>query len=291
MKKKLMPYLLLSPFIVLMTIFCIGIINGFVQSIGIIPAFGLNTPTLKYYVEVFQNEGLMQSVGYSLWIATVSSVLSVILGTLLCFVIVSIKKSKSALINIIKLPILIPHIIVAVFVINIFSQTGIISRVLFSLGMISSPESFLSLLFDKAGVGVILAYLWKEIPFVCYFVMAVMANITETLEEAALGLGATRFKSFLHITLPLCRPTIINSFFIIFAFSFGAYELPFLLGSTLPKALPVQAYIEYTNPNLVHRPYAMVLNMVMIAVCLLASVLHCILHARTMKKAQVHSYE
>ena len=55
-------------------------------------------------------------------------------------------------------------------------------------------------------------------------------------------------------------PAIKKAFLIILAFSFGAYELPFLLGPTLPKALPVQAYIEYLSPDLLNRPYAMALN-------------------------------
>ncbi len=55
-------------------------------------------------------------------------------------------------------------------------------------------------------------------------------------------------------------PAIRKAFLIILTFSFGAYELPFLLGPTIPKALPVQAYIEYIHPDLRHRPYAMAMN-------------------------------
>lgn len=282
MKQKLKPIILLLPFILLIGLFCIGVLNGIMQSFGIIPAFNMNTPTLKYYIETFQNKGLMQSVGYSLWIASASSVLSTFIGVFLCYVIVSLKKTKSAWINVIKLPVLIPHMVVAVFIISIFSQTGLLSRLLFQMGIISSQESFPKLLFDNKGIGIILAYLWKEIPFVCYFVMAVMSSISESLEQAALCLGATRSKSFFNITLPLCMPTIRNAFFIIFAFSFGAYELPFLLGSTLPKALPVQAYIEYTHPDLQHRPYAMVLNVIMIAL----SFLICISYFKYLKKTE-----
>lgn len=274
MKDKLMPYLLLSPFFCLMLIFCAGMINGVLQSLGYLPSFDLNTLTLKYYAEVFANPVMLQSIGYSLWIAAVSSVVASVLGTVLCFLIVSTGKAKSSFASLMKLPILIPPLIVAVFMISIFSQTGIVARVFFQLGLISSPEHFPALLFHPNGIGVILGYLWKEIPFVCYFVMTMMGNITETLEQTAMGLGATRWKSFLYITLPLCKPTILNSFFIIFAFSFGAFELPFLLGATLPKALPVMAHLEYTHPDLLHRPYAMVLNTVMMAICFFVSILY-----------------
>lgn len=286
MRQKLKPIILLLPFMIMIGLFCIGILNGILQSIGIIPAFNMNTPTLKYYIEVFQNKSLLQSIGYSLWIAIASSISATLIGVFLCYVILSLKKSQSAWINVIKLPVLIPHMVVAVFVISIFSQTGLLARLLYHLGIIVSEDSFPQFLFTSNGIGIIWAYLWKEVPFVCYFVMAVMASISENLEQAAMGLGATRFKSFFYVTLPLCVPAIRNAFLIIFAFSFGAYELPFLLGSTLPKALPVQAYIEYTHPDLQHRPYAMALNVIMIAL----SFLICICYFKYLKKVD-NQYE
>ena len=63
-------------------------------------------------------------------------------------------------------------------------------------------------------------------------------------------------------------PAVLGAFFILLSYNFGAYELPFLLGETSPKALPVQAYIEYTHPDLLHRPYAMAMNTVMLLVSL-----------------------
>lgn len=264
-----------------MLIFIVGLVNGVLQSFGYIPALGLDQLTVRYYLEMFSDPAVWRSIGLSLWIAFASSIIAVIIGTAICFLMVTAKGSESKLVTreprltrLIKLPILIPHLIVAVFVISIFSQTGLISRLFFHLGIISAPADFPILLFDKFAIGIILAYLWKEIPFICYFVLTVMAGITDKLEQTAMGLGATRFKAFTNITLPLCRPVIMNSFFIIFAFSFGAFELPYLLGATLPKALPVLAYTEYIHPDLLHRPYAMVLNVVMIVICLIVSILY-----------------
>lgn len=66
-------------------------------------------------------------------------------------------------------------------------------------------------------------------------------------------------------------PTICSGFLIIFVFALGAYELPFILGATMPKALPVQAYIQYTHPNLRNRPYAMALNGIIIVISLVSA--------------------
>jgi putative spermidine/putrescine transport system permease protein len=92
-----------------------------------------------------------------------------------------------------------------------------------------------------------------------------MGNISSSLGETATNLGASKWKVFKEITLPLCLPSITTAFIIIFTYSFGAYEIPFLLGATEPKALPVQAYVEYIYPDMAHRPYSMALNSIMVA--------------------------
>ena len=53
---------------------------------------------------------------------------------------------------------------------------------------------------------------------------------------------------------------ISRAFLIIFIFAFGGYELPLLLGSTLPKALAVQTHLVYMSPDLLQRPLAMAMN-------------------------------
>ena len=75
-------------------------------------------------------------------------------------------------------------------------------------------------------------------------------------------------------------PAVSTAFIIIFAYAFGAYELPFLLGATLPRALPVQAYMQFLSPDLRHRPYAMVYNSLM----LLFGVLFIALYLAAFKK-------
>ena len=52
MKKKITPYILLVPQLILGAIFIIGLGTGIIQSLGMIPAFGLTEPTLKYYKEI-----------------------------------------------------------------------------------------------------------------------------------------------------------------------------------------------------------------------------------------------
>ena len=152
------------------------------------------------------------------------------------------------------------------------------------MGLIADSTEFPQLLFSENYAGVILAYLWKEIPFVAYFVLALMSGIRGTLGEAAENLGASPLKSFFQITLPLSLPAIMKAFLIIFIFAFGGYELPLILGATVPKALPVQAYLSYMDPNLLNRPYAMAMNGVILTLSMMIAALYGVLTHRLCEK-------
>ena len=271
MRKKITPYVLSAPVIVLCAILIISIINGVIQSFGIIPAFDMTKPTLAYYQEILHSESLMESIGLSLYLAVATTFLALAIGSLLCWSLILLKKKGGALEQILKIPILVPHTVVAILAINLLSSTGLLSRIFMTMGMTEAAEWISCILYTPESWGVIMAYLWKEIPFVCYFIAAVMGSIDGSYGDAARNLGAGKWRAFWNVTLPLCKPAILNSGLIIFCYSFGAYELPLLLGSTLPKALPVQTYIEYTHPDLTHRPYAMALNMIMLLICLIAA--------------------
>ncbi len=284
MKKKITPYILLVPQLILGAIFIIGLGTGIIQSLGVIPAFGLTEPTLKYYKEILTRSDILQSLKYSLYIAFVSAFFATSIGTILCAILVNLRQVKGKVMRVVQIPIIVPHVIVALFAINILSQNGILARIGAQLGLISDQQQFPLLLYDGHGIGVILAYLWKEIPFIVYFVIALMANISDSLGEAATNLGANRIQVFWKITLPLCMNTILSGFLIIFVFALGAYELPFILGATLPRALPVLAYIEYSKPDLLARPYAMAINGLMIAVSCSVAVIYYILLSRSTKK-------
>jgi len=260
MRKKTTVVLLLMPFLMVTGIVLVSIWNVLVQSLGYIPAFGLTTPTFKYYIQVFARDDFLSAVWVSLRIALWSAVIATVLGVLLSMALIKCRKTKGGMLYAVRLPILVPHAVVAVFVIQILSQTGLVARVGYVLGLLEDYNRFPQLLYTSHYWGTILAYLWKEIPFLAYFVLAFMSGISDTLGEAAENLGASPVRSFWEVTLPLSVPVISRAFLIIFIFAFGGYELPLLLGFTLPKALTVQTHLVYMSPDLLQRPLAMAMN-------------------------------
>lgn len=282
--KKLVPYLLLVPQILLAILFAAGLITGITQSLGVIPAFGLKEPTLLYYKEVLSRPDMLTSVLYSLKIAFWSAAFATVFGVWICGLLVMGKKTGGLSMRIVQLPIIVPHVVVALFVINIFSQNGILARIAYAMGVISDQQQFPMFLYNPSGIGVIMAYLWKEIPFIIYFVIALMANINGKLGEAAVNLGAGKWAAFRKVTLPLCKDTIISGFLIIFVFALGAYELPLILGATMPKALPILAYQQYIHPDLRNRPYAMAMNGIIMMISLVSAIIYFKLMQKNMKE-------
>nr|WP_184525840.1 ABC transporter permease subunit [Bacillus benzoevorans] len=260
--------------LILIGIFAAGIILGLLQSFGYFKVIGLTDFTLKYYREVLTDSAFLSSLRFSLYTATVSSIIAVVLGILLAYSILQMKGNKDTVEYLYRIPIAVPHIVAALLVYNIFSQTGILPRVLFEIGLIHSQDQFPSFLYEANGVGIIAAYIWKETPFVALTTYTVLKHVSKKLSDAAYNLGANKKQVFFYVLLPLIMPSVLSSFIIIFAFSFGAYELPLLLGPTQPKALPVQAFIEYSNPVLGNRPYAMVYNMLITLIAVILTWLY-----------------
>lgn len=272
-KHHISPILLLLPLFLLTGLLIASILVVLVQSFGLIPAFNLNEWTLQYYREVLQDPRFLESLTLSLRIAVISSLIAVVLGIILCAALVKNNKARSFSLLLIRFPILVPHSIVALFFIILFSQSGLLARLLYALGWIQEIQDFPELLYNTSYTGAIAAYCWKEIPFVAYFCFSLMDSIDKSLSEAAENLGASPLKAFLTVSLPLSFPAIAKAFFIILTFSFSAYELPFLLGVSLPKSLPVQAHLRYYSPELLDKPYAMASFSIILFISLLLGLL------------------
>lgn len=239
---------------------------------------------MDYYREALTDPAFFSALGVSLRTALLSALAAAALGTALCGALVRLGRDRGPMAYLIRLPILTPHAVTALFAILILSQTGLLARWARALGLLSEPGAFPQLLFTPGYGGTILAYLWKEVPFVAYFTLALMAGVSGTLGEAAENLGASPLRSFLTVTLPLSLPAVSQAFLIIFLFAFGGYELPLLLGATVPKALPVYAHLAYMHPDLRQRPAAMALYGVILLLSAAMAALYGLLTRRLLRK-------
>lgn len=265
--KILKPYILLLPaLIVLIVLFLGGLVSAIAQSLGYFPLIGLEEFTLHYFVAVLTDAQFLAALRFSIYISLLSSLLSVILGVFLAYQLLKLADDNSFISAIYKLPIIVPYLAATLMVFLIFSQSGILSRILYNLNIIDNMNLFPKMVFDNNGIGIILTYFWKQLPFVTLVVLTVLKNINTSWEEVASNLGASGWQIFWNIYFPISLPSISSAFIIIFAFSFGAYEVPYLLGPTFPRALPVLAFQRYNSLDLSQRPYAMVIAVTLAAI-------------------------
>jgi len=189
----------------------------------------------------------MKSLLASLRIAFFSAVIASILGTLICAALIRCRKAEGGMLTVVRLPILVPHAVVAVFTVALLSQTGIIPRIFYALGLLHNYNHFPDFLYGQSYSGAIIAYIWKESPFVAYFTLALMKSVGESLGEAAENLGASPVRrAFLDVTLPQLLPGILSSFCMSFIISYSQYFTTLLAGGGKIKtiALVLVPYIQ-----------------------------------------------
>ena len=263
MPERLRIALLLCPALaVIVLLFLGGVLFGLSRSFNYMPIVGLNDPNFDAYVSVLTNPDFLRSFILTFHIAFTSTLISAILAVAAALVLRQTFVGKKVITFLFQLNLTIPHLVGAIGILYLFSQSGFFARIAFAAGAIETTQEFPELIYDTYAVGIILQYIWKEIPFIGVIVLAVMQSVGEDYEALAESLGANRWQRFRHVLLPLIMPGIMSACVIVFAFTFGAFEIPFLLGQNHPSALPVLAYRSYTDVDLAARPEAMAMAMV-----------------------------
>lgn len=209
------------------------------------------------------------SLALSLWLtlrlAFVSSGLAVLLGLGTAFVLVRRRSAFWLMVQ--TCPVSVPHMVVALLIINLFAASGLVPRLLYTCGFITTMRDVPSLLNDTFGVGMVLAYVWKGLPFAALVTGNALLRMSPRLVESARLLGAGPWRAAWEVTLPLLRPVNVSAFLLLFTFAFGAFEIPFLLGATEPRTLPVLIYDGLTSADLTRRPVALALSSLLAGVC------------------------
>ncbi|MBT9135006.1 MAG: Spermidine/putrescine transport system permease protein PotB [Firmicutes bacterium] len=263
------PYILVAPLVIFMGLtFVLALGSAVLQSLGFVPGAAANVLTLRFYREVLLESDFLTSLSYTIYIALVATLLSNLLGVMVAFVMLSMGQRPKWQRLLYQVPIVIPHLVVIVLVFHFFSQTGVASRLAYWLGCITHPNQFPLLVFDRLGIGIVLVYLYKQVPFATMIVAGTLENISARFKEAAYNLGAGRLQLCTQILLPLLGPTILSVFLITFAFTFGAFEVPFLIGTPAWNMLPVKAFFYYMRPDLTYRASSMVINVLITVISL-----------------------
>lgn len=266
--------LLLPALLVLGGLFLTGLGLTLLRSFRYLPALGMTEPDLSAYAAILTSPGFLASLGLSLWIATASTLLSALIALGAALLLRQSFPGRALISFLVQLNLTVPHVVGAIGILYLLSQSGAFARLAHATGLIAGPAGFPALVNDPYAIGIILLYVWKEVPFITLILLANLQALGEDHESVARSLGATRWQAFRHVLLPMLAPGLAAASALVFAFAFGAYEVPLVLGQHAPKALPVLAWQAWTDTDLAQRPEAMAMAIVVagIGLALLALV-------------------
>ncbi|WP_018132272.1 ABC transporter permease [Effusibacillus pohliae] len=240
-KKYLYAVLLLLP-LLLFTIGFFVVPMLYILYLSFIDTEGLGGANAVYsignYVRFFTDPYYL----HSLWLTIKVSLYTVIVSLLLGYpVALTMAKCSPRVRGLLALLVASP-LLISIVVRNfgwylLLLPNGTVNQLVSGLGITHSP---LKLLFSEAGVviGLSNAYL----PFMILSIATSLYNIDPSLEKAGAILGASPFRSFVSITLPLSLPGIVSGIVLVFSMSMSAYVTPALMGGANVPMLPVVAY-------------------------------------------------
>lgn len=127
------------------------------------------------------------------------------------------------------LPVLVPHLLVAVVAVLWLGPGGLADRLLDGLPV--------DVVRARSGLGIVLVYVVKEVPFLALLLLAGWDDQVAAWEEAAAVHGAGPLARLWLVVLPALRTPLVIGATVVAAYMLGSFEVPLLVGPTAPDTL------------------------------------------------------
>lgn len=251
----------------------VGVVYTLVAALGGAGA-GATGWSLERPLRVLSEPSVLAGVGWSLWIAGASTLVATLIAVALGLLFRGSGRLDRGARLLALLPLPIPHVVAAVGGVLILGQSGLLSRLGYHAGWLSSPADMPALVADPWGIGLILALVWKEVPFLALVTFSVLARSAGELDETARTLGATEGAVVRRVTLPLLLRGILPAVVAVFTFVVGTWEATALLAPSDPLALPLLTMERYTDVALANRGDAWVLALLALGIASVAVIVH-----------------
>lgn len=174
--------------------------------------------TTEWYSKLWENTALIDSLFYSLWIAILATVISVVIATIGALGLRKFEfKFKKAINGMLYIPIIVAEIVLAVALLVVFMNVGI------KLGMST----------------ILIGHCTFCIPYALFTIKGRISGDNYSLEEASLDLGANRIQTFINVTLPNMMPGVLSAAFLAFTLSFDDVIMSNMLAGAKQSTLPV----------------------------------------------------
>jgi ABC-type spermidine/putrescine transport system permease subunit I len=213
--------------------------------------------TLQHFEKSF--ELYTTDLLFSLWIVALSSALIAILSIVIAGYLTLGENPRlvAVLRWLYRWPLFIPFVVAGQLMRTFLAKNGMLNHVLIGSGMIE-PLQAQSLLDWR---GIVIAFVWKQAPFVTLLVAGAMASLDRQHIEAARNLGAPRWRVLWDIVLPQVRGTVLVGVVLSFVTMLSVLSVPLMINPNSPTMLTVDVAYRINT----HSDYA-VAN----ALCLLS---------------------
>lgn len=168
-----------------------------------------------------------KSIRVSLTVSVIVVILSYPVGY---FLALGVRKRKYVLLLLIIAPFLTSYLLRVLAWKVILGDKGVVNSFLVWVGARAPDDPISWLLYSQFTVVLVLAYVW--IPFVALPIFVSLNNLDRSVLEAAGDLGASRWRTFVRITLPLSMPGVVAAFVFVFVPTIGEFVTPLLVGGT-----------------------------------------------------------
>lgn len=188
---------------------------------------------------IFAMPSFTRAITNTLKVGFLVGILSTLVGLLFAYVEVYVKMDKFAggLFKVVSmLPVVSPPFVLSLSMIMLFGKAGIITR--YVLGIYDNS------VYGFWGIAVVQTLTFFP---VCYMMLkGLLKNIDPSLEEAARDMGASRWKVFTSVTLPLMLPGLGNAFLVTFIESIADFANPMIIGGSY-DTLATTIYLQITG--------------------------------------------
>ena len=140
-------------------------------------------------------------------------------------------------------PLFIPFVVAAQMMRSFLAKNGLMNNSLVALGVLE-PTSTVGFLDWR---GVIITFVWKQLPFVGLIVAGAVASLDRSMIEAARNLGAGRLRVLIEIILPQIRAPLVVASVLTFVTLLSVLSVPMMINAGSPTMITVDMAYRITS--------------------------------------------
>jgi putative spermidine/putrescine transport system permease protein len=199
-----------------------------------IPAFTL-TNYRRFLLDPFHLTILWRTLVLGAWVTA----WSLVLGYPVAYTLARIRsrRLRGALVTLLLVPLMTSVVVRSYGWMILLAGNGVVNTLLVGAGLVEQP---VQLLFNTTGV--VIALVAILMPYMVLTLVPVIQNIDPNLEQAAQSLGASRWRVFRDVVLPLSMPGVAAGAVLVFVLAIAAYATPRLVGGSRLLVMPILVY-------------------------------------------------